>query len=240
MERSVRSHGAFAGLLDRYFFLFMAVAIAAVVAYGFGQTVEAKLIHPPFPRPAILYAHVAMFTAWVLLFFTQATLVHTHHVRWHKRLGIFGIALGSAMPVVGALTAISMSRLNIQHGAAEAARFLVLPIFYMIAFAALFGSAVALRGRPEFHRRLMLMATCALTVAAFARFPGNPIGMWDVCVDALILLGVARDWIVDGSVHPVYRYALPLLIAGQIFANYTYFAASPWWLATANALLNRI
>jgi uncharacterized membrane protein YccF (DUF307 family) len=78
-----------------------------------------------------------------------------------------------------------------------------------------------------------------LTVAAFARFPGLPAGSWDVCVDALIACGVARDRIVDRSVHPVYRYVLPLLIAGQIVANSIYFTNAGWWLAAAHFLMGR-
>jgi hypothetical protein len=230
---------SFAAWVQRNFFLSMALLVAAIVMFGFGHTVEAKLIHPPFPRPEILYIHVAMFTAWVLLFITQTALVRAGNVGWHKRLGIFGIVLGTPMPVVGAMTAVTMARLNAQHGQADAARFLVLPVFYMLAFALLFGSAVLLRKKPEFHRRLMFMATCTLTVAAFARFPGLPIGAWDVCVDALIALGAGRDLLVTRSVHVVYRYAFPLLIAGQILANYLYFSASPGWLAVAHAMMAR-
>jgi hypothetical protein len=113
----------------------------------------------------------------------------------------------------------------------------VLPVAYMIAFAVLFGFAVVLRVKPDYHRRLMLVATCTLTVAAFARFPGLPVGSWDVFVDALILLGFARDQIVDKRVHAVYRFALPLLIVWQIAANYAYFSASPWWLTIAHRLM---
>jgi hypothetical protein len=42
---------------------------------------------------------------------------------------------------------------------------------------------------------------------------------------------------VERSLHPVYRYVLPLLIAGQILANYAYFSQSVWWLAVAHVLM---
>jgi hypothetical protein len=223
--------------LRRNFFLFMALLVAAIVAYGFGRVLNANLIHPAFPKPPIVYAHAGVFAAWVLLFITQASLVRAGRVAWHMRLGMFGIALGCAIPIFGIWVAIAMAVLNTAHGNAGAAQFLILPIFYMVAFAALFGFAVALRVRPEFHRRLMLVATCTLTVAAFARFPGLPIGSWDVFVDVLILLAIGRDWIVDRRVHEAYRWALPLLIAWQIVANYGYFSASPVWLAIAHRLM---
>jgi hypothetical protein len=50
------------------FYLWAGLAVAAIVVIGFSRTVETKLIHPPSPRPAILYLHVAVSTAWVLLF----------------------------------------------------------------------------------------------------------------------------------------------------------------------------
>jgi hypothetical protein len=228
-----------AAFLQRNFYLCAALLVAAIVAFGFGHTIGPKLLHPPSPRPPILYVHVAICASWVVLFIVQTTLVRNYLVGWHRRIGLFGIALGSALPIVGTVTAVTMTRLNFIAGESDAPAFLVLDVYYMIAFALIFGAAVLLRPRPEYHRRLMFLATCTLTVAAFARFPGLPVGSWDVCVDALIACGVARDWIVDGSVHPVYRYVLPLLIAGQIGANSIYFTNAGWWLTTAHFLMGR-
>lgn len=73
--------------MTRSFYLGAAVTIALVVAVGFGQTVNASLFHPLSPRPRILYLHAALFTAWVLLFITQAALVRSRRVAWHRRLG---------------------------------------------------------------------------------------------------------------------------------------------------------
>ena len=215
----------------------MALLIAAIVAYGFGRTLDAKLIHPPTPRSAILYVHAILFASWVALFIAQTALVRQHLVRWHRRLGMAGLVLGTAMPFVGAATAVVTTKINLQSGDRSAGAFLIFPFAYMVAFGVLFGLAAINRKRPEFHRRLMLTATCTLTVAAFARFPHFPIGVWDVCVDALILLGVGRDWIVTGLLHPVYRYALPALIVLQIATNATFFTGAAWWLPIAHVLL---
>jgi hypothetical protein len=46
------------------------------------------------------------------------------------------------------------------------------------------------------------------------------------CLDLIIALVVARDLLVDGRVHKVYRYALPLLIVGQGLAVYILAAQS--------------
>jgi hypothetical protein len=55
-----------AAALDRYFYFFMSLAIAAVVAYGFSHTVDKRLLHAVPARPAILYLHAAVFSGWVI------------------------------------------------------------------------------------------------------------------------------------------------------------------------------
>ena len=84
-----------------------------------------------------------------------------------------------------------------------------------------------------------LIATCALTAAGFGRFPNflMPENMFYAGVDVLIFLGVVRDLIVNRRIHPVYLCALPAFILGQIFVVYTYTHTSPWWMATARAIL---
>ena len=41
----------------------------------------------------------------------------------------------------------------------------------MTSFTVLFWLAIYWRKKPEFHRRLVLIATCALTSAGFGRWP---------------------------------------------------------------------
>jgi hypothetical protein len=85
----------------------------------------------------------------------------------------------------------------------------------------------------------MLVATCALTAAAFGRLAGRvlPGYLFYAGVDLLILLGVARDLIVNRSVHRVYLIVLPLFILGQTIATYIAFHNVPFWLRIAHAIL---
>ena len=71
------------------------------------------------------------------------------------------------MPFVGAATALVTTRLEAGDGAAavQGEALLAVSFFDMVCFAALFFIAVWYRKRPDYHRRLMLMATCGLTVA---------------------------------------------------------------------------
>jgi hypothetical protein len=56
-------------------------------------------------------------------------------------------------------------------------------------------------------------------------------------VDLLIILGVLRDWVVAKQVHPVYLYALPMLVIGQTVVMYTIRHELSYWLRIAHAKL---
>jgi len=198
-------------------YMAMSITIVAVVAFGFGQTIDQALLHPPSPRPWILYVHIVLFTAWVALFAAQAALIRSRRVVWHRRLGAVGVFVGIAMPFAAIAAAIVMRRLHAAEGHIAPATSLVVPCFDMLAFAISFGLAISWRRRPEFHRRLMLIATSGITVAAFARFPSwlIPDNCFYFGVDGLILAAIVWEWLATRRVHPVYRYGLPALIIGQ-------------------------
>lgn len=223
----------------RAFYFVMTLLVTAVVVYGFSHTVGQNLFHPPSPRPTILYLHAVLFTGWLLFFIVQSGLVRTRKVRLHRTLGWCGLVMGSAIPIVGVATAIAMGRLHTREGATDAAQSLIVPLFDMVAFSVAFSLAFQWRTRPEFHRRAMLIATCALSAAAFGRFPNAVFAdTWFYAgVDALVLLGVLRDLLVTRRVHPVYLCALPLLVLGQIAAMSPLVRNSPLWLGIAHALL---
>ena len=227
-------------LLQNYFYFSMSLLIAAVVTYGFSHTVNENLFHPAAPRPFILYLHAAVFTGWLLFFMCQSALVRTGNLRMHRKVGWFGAGLGVAIPIVGVATAVAMTRFNMLHQRfPNGDAFLIVPLWDVTAFIVPFALAINWRKKPEFHRRLVLIATCALTAAGFGRFPSSvmPDHWFYAGVDILIFLGVVRDLIVNRRIHAVYLYALPAFIFGQIFVVYTYTHTSPWWMATAHAIL---
>jgi uncharacterized membrane protein YozB (DUF420 family) len=222
-----------------YFYSVMSLVIAGVVAYGFSRTIDAGLIHPAYPPPLVLYLHAAIFGGWIVLLMIQSALIRSGNMSLHRKVGLAGIALGSAIPAVGMATAIAMARVHTQQGSTDEAAFLVVSFYDMAAFAIAFGLAIAWRRQPEFHRRLMLIASCTLTVAAFNRFPAFlvPPNWGFAGVDALILLGVGRDLIIMGRIHPAYLYGLPAIVAGQALTMYTYLNSLPLWTKIAQRLV---
>jgi hypothetical protein len=225
-------------LLRQYFYLFMSLLIAVVVVYGFSQTIGQNLLHPSPIPPFILTIHAIVFPGWVLFFILQSALVRSRNVRLHRTLGWFGVAIAGGLLVIGYLTAIGMDRFHLQRSHdTEVPAFLIIQLMDLSSFAIPFALAVYWRRRPEFHRRLMLIASCGLTDAAWARFPQMPLAWAPAGVDALVLLGILRDLIVDRRIHKVYLYAFPLLIVLHVFCVQTYLHASPWWVRIGNALL---
>lgn len=230
----------FTGWVDKYFYFFMTLLVAVVVVYGFSHTIGENLIHPAIPRPRLLYFHAAVFTGWLVFYIFQSVLIRTHNVRLHRLTGWFGVAMGVAIPVIGISTAITMARFNTLHKLdTDAAATMMIPFFDITCFTIPFALAIYWRKRPEFHRRLILVATCALTAAGFGRFPAYllPPIVFYAGVDILILLGVARDWIVNRKIHRVYRYALPAFIVGQVVVVYTIENHLTYWLNIAHAIL---
>lgn len=223
-------------MLNQYFYFFMSLLIAVVVVYGFSFTVEKNLFHPAVPRPFLLYVHAAVFTTWLGFFVLQTALVRTRNVRVHRRLGWFGAALAGAMVVLGISTAIIMGRFNrLQLHSTDVDWALMIPLFDMLCFGTTLGLAILWRKKPEYHRRLMLVATCALTAASFGRL--LPVQYFYAGVDLLIVLGVVRDLIVNGRAHRVYLYVLPLFVAGQTVVIYTIVHELTYWQKIAHAIL---
>jgi hypothetical protein len=226
--------------VEKYFYLCMSLLIAAVVVYGFSHTIENKLIQGNPRRPILLWVHAVLFSSWVAFYITQSVLVRIRKVELHRTLGWVGAALGTSMVVVGPWVAVVMARFDTsQLHRPNRDAFLIVPLSDMAVFAICFGLAILWRRVPERHRRLMLIATCALTGAAFGRMPimHTPLYFYGG-IDGLIFLGALRDLAVSRRIHSVYLVAIPLLIAGQTAAAQVFLHRSAFWISIAHRLLD--
>ena len=225
--------------VEKYFYLCISLLIAAVVVYGFSHTVDNKLIHANPRRPILLWVHAILFSSWVAFYIAQSVLIRIRKVELHRTLGWAGTSLGTSMIVVGPWVAVVMARFDSsQLHRANRDAFLIVPLSDMAAFAICFGLAILCRKVPERHRRLMLIATCVLTGAAFGRMPlmHCPLYFYGG-VDGLILLGALRDLAVSRRIHAVYLIAIPLLIAWQTMAAQVFLHRSAFWIGIAHRLL---
>jgi len=239
IEKEASTTNQLQTFLSRYFYLVMSLVLAAIVILGFSRTVNIFLIHANPPRPLLLWIHGAAFSTWIVFFIAQSALVRTRKVSVHRALGWFGATLAALMVVLGIAVAVVMTRFDtvvLHQKGVEA--FLSIPFLDMLLFGSCIALAIYWRTKPEYHRRLVFIASCLLMDAAIGRFEFMfNHSLFYVALDCLILLGVVRDWVVDKRVHKVYLYALPSLIVVQSLAIYAWRINPKWWQAITQAIV---
>jgi len=208
---------------ERAFFGGMAVLLCVVVFVGFFRTFfGAGFLEAPLPSP-ILRVHGIVFTAWMVLFITQAALICARRVAWHRTLGIAAFFLPPLMIVLGAIAAIDALGRKVSIGALDPATSLAIPLCNIAAFAIVIAAAWRARRRPDAHKRLVLLATIGLSDAALGRFPWAQMGIPTAAgavigLAALILAVVAYDVLALRRVHRSTMWAAPVVFAAGAFA----------------------
>src|SRR5690606_25858923 len=114
----------------------------------------------------------ALFSAWIILIITQPLLVKTGHTRIHKKIGIAGFILAVGMIIIGSLFAITVAKMSIgTENEYMGKAFLVIPLTDMLLFTTFIGFSYFYTRNPDYHKRLILLATTSLLPAAFTRIP---------------------------------------------------------------------
>ena len=225
------------------FYLWFAIVLSLIVVSGFARTYYLKFLFGTPSLPWLLHFHGLIMTAWVTLFLTQVSLVSANRIDLHRRLGFAGAILAFFIVAVGTVAAIRMARRDVLAfpGSDYPLSFLALQLIGLLfVFAVLVTSALLLRHRPDYHRRLMLLAFLRLLPPAVTRIPltivqkgGIPliVGVDVFAVIALILL----DCIKHRRLHPALAWG-GLLLAGSDFAV-IYFSQTSAWLHFAKWLV---
>jgi FtsH-binding integral membrane protein len=156
---------------DHFFFSAMALAMFTTVFVGFARTYYlAGVFRAPLPSLTI-HLHGAAFSCWILLLVTQTSLVAAGRTDIHRRLGIAGFLLASLMVVLGVLAATDSLARAAGPTDRDAKFFYIVPLTDMLIFATLILFAFRARRNPQAHKRLLMVATIGLSIAAIARWP---------------------------------------------------------------------
>jgi hypothetical protein len=153
------------------FYLCAVLGAAIIVFAGFAQSYFLKGFFGTPPLYPLLHLHGLVMASWFVLFATQSWLIETHRVHLHRRLGLFGALLAVTILLVGAAVVTINAREGRVPPAAPVPVVVFLSYANLMAFGVLVGAAIYFRGRSEFHKRLMLMATLNLLPAAISRIP---------------------------------------------------------------------
>jgi hypothetical protein len=229
-----------AGERDRLFFGGMALAIALTIFAGFARTYYLKDIFESPALPPLVHLHGLLFTCWILLFAVQTTLISAGRPDIHRKTGAAGALLAVSMVVVGLLVAIGLARRGVDpSGRGAPLQFMAIPLFDLLVFGALVGTALLWRSQRQVHKRLMLLGTIALLPPALFRIP--PVGGAGLPVvfgvaNLFVVACLVYDKTVHGRVHPAFLWgglalalSLPVRLAVSGTAAWDSFAR---WLTS--------
>jgi hypothetical protein len=240
---------------ERRFYVWMA-AICALVAFGgFAPTYWLQLYAGTFVGSPLVHIHGALFSTWTLFLLSQTLLVANGRISHHRAWGLAGISLATAMVVIGLAATIQTLTAGLAAGYGDHSRaFLILPVSAISLFAGFFVAAIANIGRPEAHKRFMLLATISLLQAVMGRVffmlvtgggPGLRPGLGpppplviglvpSLLTELLIVAGVVYDWRTRGRPHTVWLIGAAVTTAVILLRGPL--SGTPGWLSFADAL----
>ncbi len=228
-----QSSAALARLRDRRFYLFVTILTATLVFAGFARTFFLNGFFAKLHLPSLFIIHGVVFSSWLVVLVTQATLVSAGQIRVHRKLGYASIAIVVAVLVLGWIMSVQAAQRGFTPpGGPPPLSFLAFQLFGLFAFVGLIAAAYLLRKRPEAHKRLMVGATILLLTPAVARifllFSPNLILPKSLGVQLVLLLAcMAYDLFTRKRVHVAYLWctgAFFLWVFGAIFGG----ATRPW------------
>jgi hypothetical protein len=197
-----------------------------VVALGFGVTYAIPMARRTFSAPWFVHLHGAAALGWILLLIAQAKLVRARRTQLHRRLGQGGLPLALAAWASGIATALWAAERDLATLGTAATSSLAGTVTGLSLYLMLATAAVATRGRPDWHKRLAMLATIQLLWPAFFRLrhllplvPKPEITFALVLAYSPILIAALRDRGRYGKIHPVWLFVAPALILEQSLSS---------------------
>jgi len=220
---------------EHLFFTILPIVMATAVFVGFSRTYYLKSVYGT-PELAWLYhVHGAAFTTWLLLLIVQPALVLARRTPLHRQVGWIAVVLVPVMTVLAWLVSVDLGRRGGGPPGVPSIQFLTVPMATIVVFPAFVAAALYWRGKPEIHKRLMLIATLELVPAGFGRVPVlqpfGPLGFFGGA-DLFVLVMMAFDLATRRRVHPATAWGGALLIATQV--GRIVLSGTPAWDAFAH------
>jgi hypothetical protein len=221
------------------FYPTMAIAMTVIVLVGFSATYFVPLANGRLQISRLVHVHAALFLSWLILYLAQTLLVGARRPKVHMRLGILGAALASVMPISGVYVALAATARHIAAGHGEQAKaFLIVPLTDMLVFSVLVSCGLALRKRPEAHKRLMLLVTGSLLPPALGR-AFAPLGVSSTmpstfAADGVVLACILHDLWTTRRVHPASLWGGGYVLGVHLLRELL--GATSGWMSIAEVL----
>jgi hypothetical protein len=205
-----------APLGDERFFLGAAIGMTMVIIAGFST--QLAMGRSTFYSSPLVHAHAIMFVGWVTIYLMQNIFAASGRMALHRRLG--WVAAGWIIPMIilGFGVTIAMVRRGQVPFFFLPVHFLIFDPLSLVTFAALTGSAILLRNKTDWHRRLHLCGMAMLMGPGFGRFLPMPLlepWAWEVSFAGGLLFplaGVVADIRRTGHVHRAFRWGLATMV----------------------------
>jgi uncharacterized membrane protein YozB (DUF420 family) len=232
---------------DRDFFLAYVALIWLAVLAGFVPDTVRHIRHDSLAYPLAVHVHAVITVGWLAFLTSQTLLIRKREVQLHRRMGTAGGILAALVVIVGLWAAVSS--LSIAFGTPKSRpQFLAISASNIIEFGLLASAAIIARRRPSAHKRLILLATLALTPAAFNRAIGVPFlhpllgpGVLQTFIQIfaatdIMVAGVGLyDWLTRRRLHPAWVAGASLIVAVQLGASWLMY--DPAWKAFATSVV---
>lgn len=228
-----------------YFLIYSLVGLSAVLI-GFAKTYTIPMSKGIFKAPAIIHIHGNLAFSWVLLFVIQTSLIHFHRYNIHRKLGIIGLLISIGVAVTMIPAGLFAVEKELSRGTGDIAySSLVGVITSGLMFQVLVILGLIYRGRSDYHKRFMLLATIVVLWPAWFRFrhyfpsvPRPDIWFAVVLADSLIIVAWIIEKIRYGKIHPLLKYGGAIIILEQSFEVIAFDNAS--WRAVAKWLYDSL
>ncbi len=222
--------------LDRatYFYVGFGLFALAVAFTGFSTTYILPMARRSFYAPWFVHLHGAACLTWITLVIVQGTLVRARRTPLHRRLGQAALPVAVVLWSAGIATQLWATTRDLPKFGPVATSSLLGTVSGLSLYLALVIAALVLRRRPDWHKRLIILATIQVLWPAFFRFrhllpmvPKPEISFALVLAYAPIVVAALRDKLRYGRVHPVWLFIGPALVLEQslevaIFDNPTW------------------
>lgn len=150
------------------FHLAMVLVMCAFVFTGFGMSYLGPVAAGTRTGDApIVHLHGLVFFSWMLLLLVQSALVNAKNVKLHRSLGMFGIAIGTLVVMMGAFITIAGASITDLSGSGPQVFFL--SVVAPPSFAVIFAMAIRAVRKVQVHRDLILIATIAILMPGINR-----------------------------------------------------------------------
>lgn len=228
-----------AARINRRFYTGFVVCAFLIIFAGFARTFYLRPVFQTKGLVPLLHLHGFLFTAWFVLFFVQARLVARHRVDLHRKLGVVGAILAPLCAGVAIRVSFNAGRrafLADPTSVIHSQQATAMDFGTALMFLVLVAIALYIRRRPEYHKRIMVLACCSILLPAIGRIPlfdtvlFHAVGFWGLVAITEVppLTCILYDTIKHRRLHPAFGWGGAVLLTS--FPAFLLIGASESWL----------